>query len=59
MNLPNKRMLIVSAMPMSRGPAIRNTSAITTVGFLPSLSANGPPKSDPMADPSNATETIV
>ena len=50
---------IVGANAMTIAPMVKRMSDIIIVGFLPSLSAEGPPIKEPIAAPKVANDTIV
>ena len=56
---PNTRISIDGVNPIIRHPTVKKMSAKSIVGFLPYLSAMGPPNSDPMAAPARVDETMI
>lgn len=58
-SLPRIKTGIVGAIAITTAPIVNKMSDIMIVGFLPSLSAEGPPIREPIAAPRVARETIV
>ena len=56
---PNTRISIDGVNPMIRHPTVKKMSAKSIVGFLPILSAMGPPNNDPTAAPARVDETMI
>ena len=56
---PDTRINTDGVNPIIRHPTVKKMSAKSIVGFLPYLSAMGPPNSDPMAAPARVDETMI